>query len=166
MPIKRVTLLLASLALAACQTTQSDDPASLSFRVPSGSSLVLNKAIEIPEGQTHVMMQAGQLITESRRNQYNVACRLNFREFGPRTIEPEVFNIRRTEHSEGWESRPNFYFYASEIFLDSKTGTDVIKLECDTWAMPPSLNFSFADMQEALGDYLAFKYSSPEPAKK
>jgi hypothetical protein len=164
--MKHAIPVLVSLILSSCQTTQSDDPSSLSFRVPSGSALVLNKAIEIPEGQTHVMIQAGQLITESRRNQYNVACRLNFREFGPRTIEPEVFDIRRTEHSEGWESRPNFYFYASEIFLDSKAGTDVIKLECDTWAMPPSFNFSFADMQQALGDYLTFKFSSPETPEK
>jgi len=166
MPIKRVTLLLASLALSACQTTQSNDPSSLSFRVPPGSTLALNKAIEIPAGQTHALIQSGQLVTDSGRNQYEVACRLNFREFGPRTIAPEVFSIRRTEHREGWESRPNFYFYASEIFLDSATGTDVIKLECDTWAMPPSFNFSFADMQQALGDYLTFKFSSPETPEK
>ena len=166
MPITRATLLLLFPALTACQTTHSDDPSSLSFRVPADSTLALNKAIEIPAGQTHVMMQAGQLTTESKRNQYEVACSLSFREFGPRTVSPEVFNIRRTEHREGWESRPNFYFYASEIFLDSKIGTDVIKLECDTWAMPPSTNFTFAEMQQALGDYLTFKFNSPTPAKQ
>ncbi len=158
--------ILGSLFLSACQSTQSVDPSKLSFRVPAGSSLSLNREIEIPEGQTHIMMQSGQLTSESNRNQYDVACRLNFREFGPRTVAPEVFSIRRTEHREGWESRPNFYFYASEIYLDSAAGTDVIKLECDTWAMPPSINFSFADMQEALGDYLTFKYSSPETPEK
>ena len=166
MPIKHVTLLLVSLALSSCQSTQSEDPSRLSFRVPAGSTLALNKAIDIPAGQTHIMVQAGQLTNESRRNQYEVACRLNFREFGQRPIAPEVFNIRRTEHREGWESHPNIYFYASEIYLDSAIGTDVIKLECDTWAMPPSFNFSFADMQDALGDYLTFKFSSPETPDK
>ena len=161
MPVKYAFLLLASLAATACQSMQSDDPSSLSFRVPTGSTLALNKTIEIPSGQTHVMMQAGRLTTESQRNQYDVACRLNFREFGPRTVAPEVFNIRRTEHREGWESRPNFYFYSSEIFLDSEKGTDVIKMECDTWAIPPSFNFTFADMQQALGDYLTFQFNMP-----
>ena len=141
---------------------QSDDPSLLSFRVPAGSTLSLNKAIEIPAGQTHVMIQAGQLTTESKSNQYDVACRLNFREFGPRTVAPEVFNIRRTEHREGWESRPNFYFYSSEIFLDSEKGTDVINMECSTWAVPPSFNFSFGDMQQTLGDYFTFQFKSAE----
>ena len=141
---------------------KSDDPSQLSFRVPGGSTLSLNRTVEIPAGKTHVFIQSGQLTTESERNQYHLGCRLNFREFGPRTIEPEVFAIRRTEHGEGWESRPNFYFYRSEIFLDSEKGTDVIKLECDRWAVPPSFNFSFADMQQTLGDYLTFNFNFPD----
>jgi hypothetical protein len=164
--MKHATPLLAALMLSACQSMQSDDPSLLSFRAPAGSTLSLNKAIAIPSGQTHVMIQAGQLTAESKRNQYDVACRLNFREFGPRTIAPEVFNIRRTEEREGWESRPNFYFYATEIFLDSKKGTDVIKMECDTWAMPPSFNFSYADIQQTIGDYLSFTFKAPASEKQ
>ena len=160
--MKYAALLLASLALLACQSMQSDDPALLSFRVPSGSTLSLNKVIEIPAGQTHIVIQSGQLSSESGRNQYHLSCRLDLREFGPRVIEPEVFTIRRDEHSEGWESRPNFYFYRSEIFLDSKKGTDIIKLVCNRWAVPPSSNFSFADMQQTLGDYLTFGFNFPQ----
>ena len=144
---------------------QSDDPSLLSFRVPAGSTLTLNKAIEIPAGQTHAMIQSGRLASESGRNQYDLACRLNFRNFGPRTIEPEVFNIRRTEHSEGWESRPNFYFYSSEMLLNSEKGTDIISLECNTWTVPPSFNFSFADMQQTVGDYLTFNFNFPGSGK-
>lgn len=145
---------------------QSDDPSLLSFRIPEGSKLALEQAIEIPDGQTHIMIQSGKLITESRRNQYELSCRVNFRQFGPRTVEPEVFSIRRTEHGEGWESRPNFYFYTTEIFLDSDKGTDIIKMECTTWAVPPSTNFSIADIGTTLGDYFTFKFSSPESPKQ
>ena len=163
--MKYPAVFLTSLMLSACQSMQSDDPSSLSFRVPAGSTLALNKAIEIPAGQTHALIQAGRLTPESGRNMYDVGCRLNFRNFGPRTIEPEVFNIRRTAHREGWESRPNFYFYSSEIFLDSERGTDVISLECSNWTVPPSFNFSFADMQQALGDYLTFDFRIPESGR-
>ena len=163
--MKHAAVITALLMLSACQSMQSEDPSSLSFRVPAGSTLALNKAIEIPAGQTHAMIQSGELTTESRSNQYEVGCRLNFKNFGPRTIEPEVFNIRRTAHREGWESRPNFYFYSSEIFLDSERGTDVISLECSTWTVPPSFNFSFADMQQALGDYLTFDFRIPESGR-
>ena len=159
--MKYAILFLAALALTACQFSQSDDPSLLSFRVPAGSTLVLNKDIDIPAGQTHVRVQSGQLTTESKRNQYDLSCRLDFRNFGPRTISPETFNIRRTEHREGWVSRPNIYFYATEMFLDSANGTDVIKMECDMWAIAPSFNFSFADIQDTLGDYLALAFATP-----
>ena len=157
--------ILLSLVLSACVFMQSDDPALLSFRVPGGSELALKKAIDIPAGKTHALIQSGQVATESDRNQYHLSCRLNFREFGPRTITPEVFTIRRTEHREGWESRPNIYFYTSEIFLDSAKGTDIISMECGRWAVPPSFNFSFADMQQTLGDYVTFQFNFPVSAQ-
>ena len=79
--MKHATPLLAVLMVSACQFMQSDDPSLLSFRAPAGSTLALNKTVAIPAGSTHIMIQAGRLPTESKRNQYDVACRLNFREF-------------------------------------------------------------------------------------
>lgn len=163
--MRNTALLLSALMLPACQYMQSDDPSLLSFRVPEGSTLALNKEVNIPAGQTHVMFQSGRVTTASDRNLYHVSCRLNFRKFGPRTIQPEVFNIRRTEEREGWESRPNFYFYTTEIYLDTKKGTDILKMECSTWAMPPSFNFSYADIQQTLGDYFSFNFPQTDPTK-
>ena len=152
------SLLLVSLILSACQTTPSSDPASLSFRVPPGSTLSLNKNIDIPDGKTHVVIQNGKLTAQNKKNDYVVACRLNFKDFGPRTITPEAFNILRTEDDEGWVSRPNIYYYSTEIYLGSNKGTDVIKLTCGNWAMPPSTTFSYAEIAQTLGDYLSFSY--------
>ena len=163
--MKYAPLLLVSLLLSACTSMQSKDPSLLSFRVPDGSTLALNRAVTIPAEQTHSLIQSGQLTTGSDRNQYHLSCRLNFREFGPRTIEPEVFTIRRTEHREGWESRPNIYFYTSEIFLNSAKGTDIINMVCGRWAAPPSFNFSFADMQQTLGDFVTFQFNFPASAE-
>ena len=164
--MKLATFLLLPLIVSACQSVATDNPAELSFRVPPGSTLSLNKKIDIAEGNTHVMFQSGKITTEKQRNNYVVACRLNFRGFGPRTIEPEVFNILRTAEDEGWESRPNIYFYSTEIHLSSEKGTDVIKMFCNTWAMPPSVNFSYAELAETLGDYFTFSFNSPESTKQ
>lgn len=163
--MKLAALLLVSLSLFACQSMQSTDPSSLSFVIPPGSTLTLNKSLEITEGNTHAQIQDGKLTTEKQRNQYALGCRINFREFGPRTVAPEVFNIRRTEHNEGWVSRPNIYSYTTEIYLDSAKGTDIIKLVCGNWATWPSTNFSIADIEKTLGDYFSFSYKQPASAE-
>jgi hypothetical protein len=164
--MRLATFLLLPILLSACQSIPSDNPGSLSFRVPPGSTLSLNKNLDIADGNTHVMIQSGRLTTEQKRNNYVVACRVNFRDFGPRTIEPEVFNILRTEDGEGWVSRPNIYSYTTEIYLGSEKGTDIIKIVCNTWAMPPSVNFSYAEIEQALGDYFTFSFNFPESMKQ
>ena len=163
--MKRLTLLLVTLILTACQSTPSNDPSSLRFAVPGGSTLNLNKSINIPAGLTHVVVQKGKLTTENKRDHYSIACSLNFREFGPRTIKPEAFNILRTEEDEGWVSRPNIYFYTTEIYLGSEKGTDVIKMVCGTWAMPPSVNFSYSELEQTFGDYFSFSFNFPDSPK-
>ena len=162
--MKILAPLLVPLMLSACQSMHSTDPSQLSFRVPAGSTLSLNKAVDIPAGKTHVFFQSGRVGAQSDGNLYELGCRLNFREFGPRTVKPEVFNILRTADREGWESRPNIYFYSTEIFLESKEDTDIISMLCRTWAVPPSFNFSYADIQQTLGDYFTFAFNFPAPA--
>lgn len=164
--MKQATLLLLSLFLYACQSMQSSDPSSLSFSIPPGSTLSLKKNLAITEGNTHAQLQNGKLTTENQRNQYTLACRIEFREFGPRTITPETFDIRRTENNEGWVSRPNIYFYTTEIYLDSDKGTDIIKMVCGNWATYPSNNFSIADIKQTLGDYFSFSFNLPEAVKQ
>ena len=164
--MKLATFLLLPLIVSACQSVATDNPAELSFRVPPSSTLSLNKKIDIAEGNTHVMFQSGKITTEKQRNNYVVACRVNFRNFGPRTVEPEVFKILRTEDTEGWVSRPNIYSYTTEIYLGSDKGTDIIKIVCNTWAMPPSVNFSYAEIEQALGDYFTFSFNFPESSKQ
>jgi hypothetical protein len=164
-PMKQAALLLVSLSLFACQSMQSSDPSSFSFSIPPGSTLSLNKSLEITGGNTHALIQDGKLTTENQRNQYALGCRIDFREFGPRTVTPEVFNIQRTEHNEGWVSRPNIYFYSTEIYLSSDKGTDIIKLVCGNWATWPSNNFSIADIAQTLGDYFSFSFNPTEPIK-
>ena len=152
--------------LTACQSTQSHDPSLLSFRMPDGSTLSLNKALEIPAGSTHALFQSGELTTESDANLYEVSCRLDLRSFGPRTIEPEEFRIRRTEDGQRRASDAGIWAFFSEIHLDSNKGTDIIMLRCQSWGFGMHWHFSVTDIQAALGDYFTFTFPQNETLDK
>ena len=163
MYIKAMPIVL--FTLASCQMTQTKDPSSLTFRMPEGSTLALNKDLEIPAGNTHALLQSGQLITERDRNQYDINCRFETRTFGPRTIEPEVFRIRRTEDGQRRISDAGIWLFFSEIHLDSDKGTDVIMLRCQTWGSRMDRNFTVTEMEPTLGDYFSFSFPTTEASK-
>jgi hypothetical protein len=158
-------LFLAALTLSACATSNSTDPDSMHFDIPRGSTLSLNKDLAISEGNTHAFIQSGELTTESSRNNYDINCRLNFREFGPRTIEPEDFIVTRTEDGWVWISQPSIKRFFTEVHLRSNKGTDVIKMVCQQWGGSTDRNFTVAEMEQAFGDFLTFKFATDKPAK-
>ena len=163
MHLKAMPIVL--LMLASCQMTQSQDPSSLTFSMPEGSTLTLNKELSIPAGNTHALLQSGKLITIRERNQYNIHCRFETRTFGPRTIEPEVFRIRRTEDGQRRISDAGIWLFFSEIYLDSDKGTDVIMLRCQTWGSRMDRNFTVTEMEPTLGDYFTFNFPQTELTK-
>jgi hypothetical protein len=145
-------------ALCSCQSMHSDDPSSIYFSIPDGSTLTLNKNLVIADGETHVLMQAGKVTTISAVNKYDVNCRFELKKFGPRTIEPEDFKIRRIEDGQEWVSQPVIRRFYTEVYLDSEKGTDVIRLSCQEWGDGIDKNFSVAEMQRTLGDYFTFNF--------
>ena len=157
---------VALLLLSSCQGTQTHDPSLLSFRVPEDSTLSLNKTLEIPAGNTHALLQSGKPITTRENNLYEISCRLDMRSFGPRTIEPEVFRIRRTEDGQRRASDAGIWSFFSEIHLDSDKGTDVIMLRCQSWGFGMNWHFSVTDMQTALGDYFTFNFPKNDRSDK
>jgi len=159
MNIKLVVLLLGAGIISACQSLHSNDPASLAFEIPDGSTLTLNKNLEIPQGFTHALIQAGKPLTGSGKNEYEINCRLDLKEFGPRTIKPEVFNISRTEDAREWFSHEVIMLFYTIVYLESDQGTDIIKLECQRWGNGIDKHFTVAQMAAALGDVLTFNFS-------
>lgn len=146
------------LLITACQGTKSSDPSSSAFRIPQGSTLTLNKELEIPAGSTHALLQSGRLTTAKDSSLYEISCRFDTSSFGPKTIEPEEFRIRRTEDGQREASKGGIWAYYSEIYLDSDKGTDVVMLRCQTWGYNIHWHFSVADMKAALGDYFTFTF--------
>ena len=149
--------------LGSCASTPSDDPDSMNFQIPPGSTLSLNKPVDISEGKTHVYIQGNQLSTEKKVNRYDINCRLEFKEFGPRTVEPEVFKITRTEDSQEWYSYPNIKRFWTIVYLASDKDTDVIKLDCEYWGGGIDRNFTVTEMQTSLGELMTFTF--PESNK-
>jgi len=156
---------IAALVLASCQSMHSDDPSSMSFRMPEGSTLTLNKDLVITEGNTHALLQEGKLITTAERNDYYINCRFDVRSFGPRTIKPEVFHIRRTEDGQQRVSDAGIFRFYSDIFLDSEKGTDVIKLTCQVWGFGTERNFTVTEIKPTLGDYFTFTFPQSTAVK-
>jgi hypothetical protein len=156
--MKKFPLLLSTLLLTACNTTPSNDPASLSFDIPSGSTLRLNKKLDIQAEYTHALIQAGKQMAENDINEYEINCRFDVNSFGPRTINPETFTIRRTEDDSEWFSYMFIMRFYTIMYLDSDKGTDVIKVECQRWGDGIDNNFTVSEMADALGDYFSFDF--------
>ncbi len=156
--MKNSTLFLAAITLSSCASMYSSDPDSLGFSIPDGSILSLNKKLAIPSTDTHAVVQGGKEIADKDRNDYAINCRLDFKKFGPRTIEPEDFTITRTEDGQNWISHPSILRFYTEVYLTSEKDTDIIKMVCQEYGDPLDRNFTVAEMAAALGDYFTFSF--------
>ena len=164
--MKLTLLTLAVVLISACATMQSTDPSQLSFKIPKGSALTLNKALDIPADKTHATLQFGKVVTDRERKDYDLNCRFDVREFGPTTVQPEVFKIRRSESGQEWISQAaGLLRYYTDVFLDSDKGTDVIKLTCQQQGYRMDTPFTVSDMEATLGDYFTFTYQQSDSAQ-
>ena len=157
--MKKLMLLIISLILSACASHQSTDPDSLSFSIPKGSTLSLNKKLTIPHNDTHAVVQYGKETTDNDRHDYDVNCRLDFKELGTRTIEPEDFKVARTEDGTNWISQPSILRFYTVIYLSSGKGTDVIKMVCQEYGDQTDYHFTVKEIETTLGDYFSFTFA-------
>lgn len=138
----------------------SSDPDSLYFQIPAGSTLSLNQKLTIPGNDTHAVVQQGKEIKDRDKNEYAINCRVDVKEFGVRTLEPEDFKVTRTEDGQNWISHPSIMRFYTEVYLSSSRGTDIIKMVCQEYGSQNDRNFTVAEMQQALGDILTFKFAT------
>jgi hypothetical protein len=158
--IMRLAILFITIfIISSCQSFSSNDPDSLMFDIPAGSTLTLNKNLTIGDRYTHAVIQDGKEIPHDEIQDYAINCRLDFKDFGPRSIEPEVFKITRTEDGQNWISQPSILRFYTEIYLTSDKSTDVIKMVCQEYGDPSDRNFTVKEMATALGDYFSFSFN-------
>jgi len=156
--MKWYSIIALATLISSCAAMHSTDPNSMFFEIPDGSTLSLNREITIPASDTHGVIQGGQSIKDDSKDDYNINCRLDFKKFGPRTIQPEKFIITRTEDGSNWVSRPSILRFYTELYLSSNKGTDVIKMVCQEYGGEIDRNFTVAEMQTALGDLITIVY--------
>ena len=157
--MKQLIITIVTLTLASCQLMKSDDPSSVSFSIPKGSTLSLNKNIEIPEGKTLAVFQSGESTTARKKDIYELNCNFELIKPGPRTIKPEVFTVRHTEDWRERISRVTVYYY-TEVYLDSAKGTDVTMLLCQKFSDWSDYHFTASEMEKTLGDYFSFNFTT------
>jgi len=157
--MKQLIATIASLALASCQSIWSDDPSSISFKIPRGSTLSLEKSIEIPEGRTLAVFQYGELIPSRKRDIYDLYCNFEVIKPGLRTISPEVFTVRRTDDWTEQLSRTTLCHF-TVVHLESAKGTDINRLTCREIVRSSDYHFTATEIEQTLGDYFTFAFAT------
>ncbi len=158
--MKPLILLIIVSAISSCASLHSNDPNSMLFSIPEGSTLSLNNEMTLSHEVTHGLIQFGKEITDNDREFFDINCRLDFKKFGPRTIEPETFTITRTTDGQNWIAQPTRLRFYTEVYLASNKDTDVIKMVCQIYGDPSDRNFTVAEMQTALGDFITINYAT------
>jgi hypothetical protein len=153
----RVVLVVVFL-LSGCQTTRSNDPGSIWFRVPPGSRLVLNQPLEIPAESAHIMLQHGTAATAA--SVFDVGCRFEVMDLGPRTIQPDAFVVRSMASGREWMNQPHTMRFYKVIHLQSATQADIMPMKC-SYEDDPRFGrpVTVTQIQEALGKIFTFEFS-------
>ena len=156
--MQRIATALMILALAGCNTAQTRDVNSPYYKIPPGSAIVLNKDLDIPAGEAHIDLQAGA--PAAAVGNYKVSCSFRVRHLGPATIKADSFTIRETSTGQEWVSRPDIMSFYREFRLESARQPEVMKFVCQDWDGPiTGRPVSVPEMQEAVGDYVSFRFS-------
>ena len=156
--LKGICTAVAIALLAGCQTVATKDPAKINFRIPAGSRLVLNREITIPAGVAHVILQHGQV--GSAANEFEVNCRFEVRDLGPRVIPPDTFLITRSGSQRDWVNQPNIMRFYKDFHLKSERQPDIMPMTCQYWSYPLiGRPVTIREVQEALGEYFTFEFA-------
>jgi hypothetical protein len=156
--VKGICRLVGVALLAGCQTMASNDPARISFRIPPGSKLTLNRELTIPAGVAHVILQHGE--AGSAANEFEVNCRFEVRDLGPRVIQPDTFLITRWGSQRDWVNEPNTLRFYKFFHLESERQTDILPMTCQVWNYPLiGRPVTIREVQEALGGYFTFEFA-------
>ena len=154
----RIALAVTIVALTGCNTAQTRDVNSPYYKVPIGSEIILNKDLDIPEGQAHISLQDG--IPTTGVGNYNVSCTFSARNLGPATIKAGTFTVRETSPGQEWVSRPDIMRFYREFRFTAGAQPEVMDFVCQDWDGPMTGRpISVPEMEKAVGSYVTFRFA-------
>ncbi len=176
--MRRVAGLALVLLLAGCQTTTyQGNENSPYYLVPTGSRLVLNRAITVPANDVGVYIQNGKVA----KSFWNVKSHYPYCAFDlrkrletPQTVQPDEFTITRVTQETVYSVHADFTrlarlpfvhvadadqgdgasyeIYATVMTLRSERRPDVQRLTCAQWQYPPlQRHVTINEMRKTLG---------------
>lgn len=168
-------------ALLGCQVEPPRDVDSPYYRVPAGSTLTLNKPLEIPAGEAAVYIQDGKITSYWSANKYKGHCKFemwNIVEQG-RIVQPDRFEIRKVRRDREYvQSRPQPVLTSEDgneggpfveigktlLYLHSPIQPDVYLMTCQRWDdFTDPVPMSIRDIRDTLGERFTLKL--PEPGE-
>lgn len=173
---RTLAIALLALALTACQPRPpkpaADNPY---FRIPAGTRLVLNRAVEIPPHQAAVFFQYGKRVSPNFGiDKYQPSCKFEMWNITDtaRTIQPDSFSVIHVVLNQQYvdNTRPGLRYAAltvadrddgggpfasienTVLYLHSQRQPHVYRLTCSEWddfnqALPLTVN----QIRDALG---------------
>lgn len=171
----RALMLAVVVLLCGCQTSYQGNEDSPYYKVPVGSTLILNNDITIPPYKAGVYIQGGQILPLSQVNKYYPHCKfevLKIRE-APQTVKADTFVIKKvvqeiTDTVDTGQLRlagisiginisdddgPSVQTYATRLNLRSERQPEVFRLSCGQWAYPSQgQQVTINEMRKALGN--------------
>jgi hypothetical protein len=177
--IRRMFVLAAALALAACQPLAVRDPASPWYVPPAGSRLILHRTLTIPPNGVSVWLQAGEVLPHGGVNQFEPWCKFEHRLRVARPLEvfPDTFTVTRVERridlvlgmparlaALDWseDGQPSHVTYATRFHLGSALQPGVLRLTCGHLQDPVrnARHLTLAEIRQALGEVFTLEPAS------
>jgi hypothetical protein len=169
----RFSIIFALFALlAGCQPPVKDINSPY-YSVPVGSTLTLNKEIEIPAGHVSMYMQRGkQYLGYGDVEKYYPSCKFELNtplKDVRQIVHPDVFTIYKVVRDtyvvqsnavmlasivmDGSGDGPTALTFSTIMYLRSEKQPDVFRLTCEHWDDPTDGDhLTISDIRKALGD--------------
>jgi len=174
------TGLLAGLLLGACQSSPVDPETSLTYNIPSGSTVTLHARISIPAGSATIYIQGGEVKPFRDIRRYHAHCSLEVKTLhdSVQVIKPDVFTIHRSYFNEYSAAPATPFLHTRRIAQDDSDGgmliqmqrvmylrstqqPDVFRLTCLQWAYTPDYeHLSVAEVRQALGKLMTLQLAT------
>lgn len=128
------------------------------YSISKGNKFVLNRNISIADGDSHVLLQNGEILPYANIDKYAPYCRFVVDTTGEQTIRPDIMTVTKVSQMQPQLFPGNYYV---EFDLRAANQPNIRSLACGAWdSAAGGAYLTYAQMQQALGSY--FQIPAPK----